>query len=403
MSCTLLPVRAPARRGAPALQGAVAAPSGAAGDQLEVWAPAQSPAFIMGALTGAAGFKPEQIKINITLLGGGFGRKIEPDFVLDAALVAKAMPGTAVQVIWTREDDIAHDKYRPLTAQHMTAAVDAQGKLVALQHRMVSEGIYARVAPGLFKSTGGKDAPVLEGAEITYGIPNHQVQFMIEERGVDAGFWRAVGPGYTKFAIETLIDEVAVGSKADPLAYRAQLLEKTPRAVAVLQQVGQMSNWGKPLPKGRALGLAFSDAWNTFVAMVAEVSIKNGRPVVHQVWAAVDCGVALKPKNVQAQIEGSVIFGLSAALHEKITLKDGVAQESNLHAYRILRANETPLVHVKVMPTDNHPGGVGEAGLPPLAPGNVVASQLPPSVAKLGSALMAGSAALASLGKPSVR
>lgn len=346
------------------------------GDKIEVWAPSQSPTFIIGALGGAAGFKPENITINITLLGGGFGRRVEPDYAVDAALVAKAMPGTPIQVIWTREDDIAHDKYRPLTSQHLVAAVDAQGKITGLLHRVVSEGIYARVAPPAFKASGGKDAPVLEGTEITYNIDNHNVQFMIEERGVQAGFWRAVGPGYTKFAIETLIDEVARGVGADPLAYRLQLLEKTPRGAAVVREVGAMANWGRSLPAGRALGLAYSDAWNTHIAMVAEVSIEGGRPRVHQVWAAVDCGHALQPRNIQAQVEGSVVFGLSAALHERITLKNGEAQQTNLNNYRILRAHETPLITVKVMPTDNHPGGMGEAGLPPIAPAvaNAVAS-----------------------------
>ena len=338
------------------------------GDKIEVWAPSQSPTFLIGAIGGAAGFKPENININITLLGGGFGRRVEPDYAVDAALVAKAIPGTAIQVIWTREDDIAHDKYRPLTSQHLVAAVDAQGKITGLLHRVVSEGIYARVAPPAFKAAGGKDAPVMEGVEISYNIDNHIVQFMIEERGVQAGFWRAVGPGYTKFAIETLIDEVARGVGADPLAYRLQLLEKNPRATAVVREVGAMAKWGRTLPAGRALGLAYSDAWNTHIAMVAEVSMEGGRPRVHQVWAAVDCGHALQPRNIQAQVEGSVVFGLSAALHERITLKNGEAQQTNLNSYRILRANETPLISVKVMPTDNHPGGIGEAGLPPIAP-----------------------------------
>lgn len=338
------------------------------GEQIEIWAPSQSPSFIMGAVGGAAGFKPENIKVNITLLGGGFGRRVEPDYAVDAALVAKALPGTPVQVIWTREDDITHDKYRPLTSQHLVAGVDAQGRLVGLLHRVVSEGIYARVAPPAFKASGGKDAPVLEGAEITYGVPDHQVQFMIEERGVQAGFWRAVGPGYTKFAIETLIDEVARGVGQDPLAYRLQLLEKNPRGAAVLRQVAQMAGWGPARPAGRALGLAFSDAWNTHIGMIAEVSLKDGRPVVHQVWAAVDCGHALQPRNIQAQVEGAVMFGLSAALHEKITLRNGEPQETNLDRYRLLRANEAPQVTVRVMPTDHHPGGMGEVGLPPLAP-----------------------------------
>jgi len=339
------------------------------GDKIEVWAPAQSASFVIGTVAGAGGFKPENITVNITLLGGGFGRRVEADYAADAALVAKAMPGTPIQVIWTREDDMVHDKYRPMTGQHLVAGVDAQGKMVALLHRVVSEGIYSRVVPPAFKAAGGKDAPVMEGSEITYDIGDHSVQFMIEDRGIQAGFWRAVGPGYTKFAIETLVDEVARGVGADPLAYRIDLLKKHPRGAAVLQAVGEMSGWGKAkLPKGHALGLAYSDAWNTYCGMVVQVSIVKGRPKVHKVWSAVDCGHALQPQNIQVQIEGSVIFGLSAALHERMDFRAGEPLQTNLNKYQVLRANETPEVIVKVMPTDNHPGGIGEVGLPPLAP-----------------------------------
>lgn len=347
------------------------------GDKIEVWAPAQSATFVSGAVAGAAGFKPENIKVNITLLGGGFGRRVEADYAADVALVAKAMPGTPIQVIWTREDDMTHDKYRPMTGQHLVAGVDAKGKMVGLLHRVVSEGVYARVAPPAFKAAGGKDAPVMEGAEITYDLADHHVQFMIEERGIQAGFWRAVGPGYIKFAIETLVDEVARGVKADPLAYRMDMLSKNPRGQAVLKAVGEMSQWGKAkLPKGHALGLAFSDAWNTYCGMVVQVSIVKGRPKVHKVWSAVDCGHALQPQNVQAQIEGSVIFGLSAALHERMDFKAGEPQQVNLNTYQVLRAHEAPEVFVKVMPTDNPPGGIGEVGLPPVAPAiaNAIAS-----------------------------
>ncbi|CAN1563163.1 CoxL Aerobic-type carbon monoxide dehydrogenase, large subunit CoxL/CutL homologs [Burkholderiaceae bacterium] len=341
----------------------------AEGDTIEVWVPSQSASFVIGAVSGAAGFKPENIKVNITLMGGGFGRRVEADYAADAALVAKAMPGTPIQVIWTREDDMTHDKYRPMTSQHLVAGVDANGKMVGLLHRVVSEGIYARVAPPLFKASGGKDSPVLEGAEITYDIADHNVQFMIEERGIQAGFWRAVGPGYTKFAIESLIDEVARGVGADPLAYRMDMLGKNPRGQAVLKAVGDMAQWGKAkLPKGHALGLAFSDAWNTYCGMVVQVSLVDGRPLVHKVWTAVDCGHALQPRNVQAQMEGSIIFGLSAALHERMDFRAGEPVQTNLNRYTVLRAHETPEVWVKVVPTDNHPGGVGEVGLPPVAP-----------------------------------
>ena len=341
----------------------------AEGDKIELWAPSQSATFVTGAVAGAAGFKPENIKVNITLLGGGFGRRVEADYAVDAALIAKAIPGTPVQVIWTREDDMVNDKYRPMTGQHLVAGVDANGKMVALLHRVVSEGIYARVAPPAFKASGGKDAPVLEGTEITYDIGDHNVQFMIEERGIQAGFWRAVGPGYTKFAIESLVDEVARGVGVDPLTYRLDMLSKNPRGVTVLKAVAEMSQWGKAkLPKGHALGLAFSDAWNTYCGMVVQVSLVDGKPQVHKVWAAVDCGHALQPRNVEAQIVGSIIFGMSAALHEQMDFRAGEAKQTNLNSYQVLRAHEAPEIMVKVIPTDNPPGGIGEAGLPPVAP-----------------------------------
>jgi isoquinoline 1-oxidoreductase beta subunit len=341
------------------------------GDNIELWAPVQSPSIAAGTVSRVAGFKPENIRNNVTLLGGGFGRRVDADYAADAALLAKAVPGTPVKVIWTREDDIKNDKFRPLVAQHLSAALDAQGNLVGLRHRMVSESIYARAAPPLFAKAGGRDQPVCEGAEhITYQVPNRVLYYLREQRGVDAGFWRAVGPGYTKFAIETLMDELAATAKKDPIQYRLALLGNQPRARAVLEEAARMADWKKPRAAGRALGIAYSDAWDAHVAEVAEISIdrKSGRIRVHDVWCAVDTGVALQPRNVAAQMESSIIYGISAALGEKVTFKDGVPLQSNFHDYPVLRMNEVPRVHVKVLVTENRPGGVGEVGLPPIAP-----------------------------------
>ncbi len=338
------------------------------GDKIEVWAPSQTVSFVVGTVAGGAGFKPENVKVNITLVGGGYGRRVEAEYSLDAALVAKAVPGVPVQVIWTREDDFQRAKPRPMTAQHLIAGVDAQGKLMGLRHRLVSEGVYSRVAPPAFAKAGGKDAPVMEGADGVYEISGHLVEHCREQRGIDCSFWRGVGAGYTKFPIETLIDEVAVSMGQDPLRFRLGLTQKTPRAQAVLREAAAMAGWDRPRSGGRALGLAFSDAWSTFIAMVAEVSIDQGKPVVHHIWAAVDCGHAVAPRNVRAQIEGAAIFGMSAALGESLTYKGGESQQRNLGAYNVLRANAAPLVTVKVIPTDNPPGGIGEVGLPPAAP-----------------------------------
>jgi isoquinoline 1-oxidoreductase subunit beta len=338
------------------------------GDKIELWTPSQTVGFVVGGVVAAGGFKPENVKVNITLLGGGYGRRVEAEYAVDAALIAKAVPGVPVQMIWTREDDFTRAKPRPATAQHLIASVNAQGKITGLQHRVVAEQIYARLLPGPFRASGNKDSPVMEFADGIYDIPGHLVQQFIEDRGVAASFWRGVGAGYIKFGVETLVDEVATATNQDPLQMRLDLCHKSPRAQTVLREAAAMANWTGTRPAGRALGLAFSDAWNTFCAMVVEVSLSRGRPVVHNIWAAVDCGHPLTPKNIQNQIEGSAIYGLSAALGEKLTYKGGEAQEKNLGAYNLLRANATPVVSVKVIPTDNYPGGIGEVGLPPVAP-----------------------------------
>lgn len=338
------------------------------GDRIEIWVPSQSASIVVGTVAAVGGFKPENITVHTTLLGGGYGRRVEADYTIDAVALAKALPGVPVQVIWTREDDFQRSRSRPLTAQHLIAGIDEQGKITGWRHRLVSEGIYSRVNPKVYQSTGNKDAPVMEGTDGIYEIPAFLIDHHREESGIDVSFWRGVGAGYTKFAVETLIDEIAEGVKKDPLQLRLELTSKSPRAQAVLREAATMANWEKPRPEGRALGLAFSDAWTTFIAMVVEVSLKEGRPVVHQLWSAVDCGHAISPENIRAQVEGAALFGLSAVLGEQLDYKGGEAQQRNFDAYPLLRADQTPLVEVKVMPTDNPPGGMGEVGLPPLAP-----------------------------------
>jgi isoquinoline 1-oxidoreductase beta subunit len=339
------------------------------GDKIEVWAPTQSPTIATLVLKHVLGYSPENVNIHMTLLGGGFGRRVEADYILDAAILAKSVPGKPVKVVWSREDDVQSDKFRPLVAQHLVAGVDEQGRIIALRHRIVGESIYARVAPPVFAKAGGKDAPVCDGSDINYDVPDHLVEYMREQRGVDVGFWRAVGPGYTKFALETLIDEIAEAHGKDPIDYRLVMLEKHPRAQAVMQAAAQMADWKRKRPAGRALGFAYSDHWQTHCAQVAEVSVdaRTGKIRVHEVWAAVDSGVALQPKNIEAQVESSIIYGISQTLNERITLKSGEVQQSNYHNYSVLRMSEVPLIHVKVMPTDNYPGGMGEVGLPPIS------------------------------------
>jgi isoquinoline 1-oxidoreductase subunit beta len=340
------------------------------GDRIEFWAPTQSPFGVFLAAVKAHGFKPENVKINVTLLGGGFGRRAENDYAVDVGFLAKAVPGYPVKMIWTREDDIQFTKPRPLTVQRLEAGLDEQGNLVSFHHRIVGESIYRRFAPPAFQASGGKDLPLCEGAyEPTYHYPNFALEQLLEERGVDVAVWRAVGGGYTKFAIETFIEEVAAAAGKDAVEFRMRLLEKEPRGQAVLREAMAMADWSSPRLAGRALGIAYSDIWETYCAMVAEVSVerKTGRINVHELWSAVDTGVALQPRNVERQIESAAVFGLSG-LKEKLLYKDGVPQQSNFHDYPVLRMNEVPRITIKVIVTDNKPGGIGEVGLPPVAP-----------------------------------
>ena len=340
------------------------------GERIEFWAPTQSPFGVFLAAVKGAGFKPENVKINVTFLGGGFGRRAENDYAVDAALIAKAVPGSPVKVIWTREDDVQFTKPRPLTVQRLEAGLDEQGNLVSFHHRIVGESIYRRFAPPAFQASGGRDLPLCEGAyEPTYAYPNFALEQLLEERGVDVAVWRAVGGGYTKFAIETFIEEVAAAAGKDPVDFRMRLLAKDPRGQAVLREVMAMADWSRLRPAGRALGIAYSDIWETYCAMVAEVSVdrKTGSINVHEIWSAVDTGVALQPRNVERQIESAAVFGLSG-VKEKLLYKDGVPQQSNFHDYPVLRMNEVPKITVRVIVTDNKPGGIGEVGLPPVAP-----------------------------------
>jgi isoquinoline 1-oxidoreductase beta subunit len=339
------------------------------GDRIEFWAPTQSPFGVFLAAVKAHGFKPENVKINVTLLGGGFGRRAENDYAVDVGFLAKAVPGYPVKMIWTREDDIQFTKPRPLTVQRLEAGLDEQGNLVSFHHRIVGESIYRRFAPPAFQASGGKDLPLCEGAyEPTYDYPNFALEQLLEERGVDVAVWRAVGGGYTKFAIETFIEEVAAAAGKDPVDFRMRLLAKDPRGQAVMREAMAMADWSRPRPAGRALGIAYSDIWETYCAMVAEVSVdrKTGSINVHEIWSAVDTGVALQPRNIERQIESAAVFGLSG-LKEKLLYKDGVPQQSNFHDYPVLRMNEVPKITTKVIVTDNKPGGIGEVGLPPVA------------------------------------
>ena len=340
------------------------------GNKVEVWAPNQSPTLTQVFAARTAGTTPPNVIVHSTLLGGGFGRRADWDFTVDAVSLAKAMPGTPVKVIWSREDDIRHGKGRPLVAQHMTVGLDKDNNIVGWRHRLVGASIYARFSPAAYQASKGKDVPFHEGVEFKYDFPAARSEFIRDDRGISVHVWRSVGSGYTKFAMETLLDQVAKLRNEDPVAFRLSLLKKEPRAAAVVREAAKMADWGKKR-EGRALGIAYSDSWNTHIAQVVEISLNqaNGEIKVHNVWSAVDPGVALQPANVAAQIESAVMYGVSSALYEQLDYKNGEPQQANFDTYRLLRMQEAPEVMTKVMPSlKDQPGGIGEVGLPPLAP-----------------------------------
>ncbi|MFM0092048.1 molybdopterin-dependent oxidoreductase [Paraburkholderia sediminicola] len=337
-------------------------------DTVSIHAPTQSPSVARQVVAAACGFAPEKITIEVTLLGGGFGRRLEVDYVVDAVLLSKAAK-RPVRILWARENDVRNGFYRPLAAQRLRAGIDASGQLQAWTHRIVSDSIYARFSPPLFKKLGGKDPDVTNGYALGYRIPHQAQAYKRIAAGFPVGFWRAVAPGYVVFAVESFIDEVALATGREPLEFRLDLLRDSPRAVAVVSRAADMADWSRKRPD-RALGIAFSQTWNTFVAQVAEVSLDkdSGQIKVHQVWCAVDPGVVVSPDIVTAQIEGAVAMGVSAALIESVAVEDGQVMASNFHDYPVLRMADMPRVSVDIVPTGHPPGGMGEVGLPPVAP-----------------------------------
>jgi isoquinoline 1-oxidoreductase subunit beta len=340
------------------------------GDRVEIWASNQSPTDMQHIGARVGGTTPDKVKVHTPLLGGGFGRRTDGDEVAEAVALAKTMPGRPIKVIWSREDDIQQDMWRPLAAQRVEVGLDGDGNIVGWRHRVVAQSYIARAIPPLFEKMGGMDVVSASGGEFRYAVPSHQVDYIRAARGIEVGAWRGVGSGYTKFAIETMIDEIAAQKGVDPLALRLDLLQNEPRSIAVLKTVAQMSRWDAKRGDGPALGLAYSDALNTYTAAVVEASVdqQTGAIRIHHIWAAVDPGIALQPKNIMAQMEGAMIFGLGAALIEQVNLTDGVPRESNFHDYRVTRMSDVPPIEIKVISTDNPPTGIGEAGVPVVGP-----------------------------------
>jgi len=335
-------------------------------DGCDVWVPTQAQATAQHQVARHTGLKPEAIKIHTTFLGGGFGRRSEYDFLVEAVQISKPL-GVPVKVIWTREDDMRHAVYRPATYNRMAAAIDPQGRPSAWQHRIAGPSIFSRVAAPAVKD--GLDSSSLANAkDIPYAIPNVAVSYAMVNTAVPVGFWRSVGASQNVFVTECFFDEVARAAGKDPYTLRRELLKDHPRHRAVLELAAQKAGWGTPLPAGHARGIAADESFASFVAQVAEVSIEHGKVRVHRVVCAVDCGTVVNPDIVVAQMESGIIFGLTAALKGEITLANGRVQQSNFNDYPLLRFDESPRIEVYIVPSTDPPGGVGEPGVPPIAP-----------------------------------
>ena len=334
---------------------------------VEIWAPTQFQTMAKGTAAQLAGVPEAAVQIHTTLLGGGFGRRAEQDFLSDAVLVSKAV-NAPVKVVFTREDDMQHDFYRPATYNALAAGLDASGRPIAWTHRSVSSSIMGRMFPQFVRN--GLDDSAVEGAADTpYAIPNIHVDWVKDEPGVPVGFWRSVGNSHTSFVRESFMDEIAAASHTDPLELRRRLLEGKTRWLGVLNAAAERAGWGTPLPTGRARGIAVHECFGSFVAEVAEVSLgRDGLPVVHRVVCAVDCGQIVNPLTIEAQMQSGIVYGLSAALHGAITIERGRVAQSNFHDYAPLRMSEMPRIDVVIVPSTEAPGGVGEPSTPPIAP-----------------------------------
>ena len=346
-------------------------------DAMTVWCGSQFQTVDQLLAAQAAGLKSEQVNLVTTLAGGGFGRRANPasDYVVEAVHVAKAAKAAGidapVKVIWSREDDMRGGYYRPLHVHRVTVGVDAKGLPTAWQHTIVGQSIVKGTAFEKFLIKDGVDHTITEGVTDTpYALPNMQVSVHHPEVNVPVLWWRSVGHTHTAFVMETLIDELAVAAKQDPIAYRLALLDaKHARHRAALTLVRDRSGWGKtPVPKGRARGVAVHESFGSVCAHVVEVSVDNNRIRVHKVTSAIDCGRTVNPLTIEAQVQGAIVYGLSAALHERITLKDGRVEQGNFTDFPMLRINEMPEVAVHIVPSTDKPSGVGEPGTPPIAP-----------------------------------
>jgi len=335
----------------------------------EIWAPTQVPQGAQHEAASVLGIPVSSVTVHTTLLGGGFGRRLQNDYVKDAVLCSKAA-GAPVKMTWTREEDMQHDFYRPVSRHILSGGVDSSGKAIVLTHKVVAPSMGDQRQPGSLKD--GLDRGAVEGAvKSVYDIPNFLVEYVLARTPVPIGAWRSVFPSQTVFALECFIDELAAAAGKDPVAFRLALTEKSPRAHGVLELAAEKSGWGKPLPAGVFRGVACGPPafFGSYVAHVAEVSLTADRKIrLLRVVSAVDCGTAVNPESIEAQMEGAIVYGLSAAMKEEITIDKGRVVQGNFDDYPLLTIDEMPKVEIHIVKSNAPPDGIGEPGLPPIAP-----------------------------------
>jgi len=337
-------------------------------DACEIWIGSQAVARVQAMAAKAAGLPPEKVIVHNHLIGGGFGRRLEADGAVRAVEIAKHVDGP-VKVVWTREEDIQHDMYRPYWFDRLSAGLDEQGRPVVWKNRFAGSSVIARWLPPGFKD--GLDPDSTEGAiDLVYDLPNFRVEYVrLEPPGIPTAFWRSVGPSHNVFVTESFIDEMAAAAKQDAVAYRRALLDKSPRAKAVLDLAAEKAGWGQALPKGSGRGISLQFVFGSYLAQVAEVEVsKEGTVRVRRVVCAVDCGTVVNPDTVQAQIQSGIIFGATAALYGEITLKNGRVEQTNFDTYQMLRMNQAPAIEVHIVKSAEPPGGLGESGTSAIVP-----------------------------------
>lgn len=357
------------------------------GDHCEIWAPSQAPGFVQAIAAQFGGFDRDKVTVHTTLMGGGFGRRAMPDFAGEAAAIARQIPGVPVKLIWSREDDMRHDFYRPSTLHRFRGSVKADGEITVWRHRLVSASIIKGMAATLVgsylpswlpeamargigrlagKVTAGRDPTMAEGAVIPYPVPNRKVDVALYDPGIPLGFWRSVGHSHNAFVVESFMDELAHAAGQDPVAFRRRYLQDHPRHLGVLDAVVKAAGWNKD--EGRHLGVAVHESFSSYSAQVVEVKREAQGLVVERVFCAVDCGYVVNPDIVLEQVESGIIYALSAALKPAVTIEDGRVLQSNFHDLPVLRMDETPDIQVVVVDSNEKPTGIGEIAVPPLAP-----------------------------------